>query len=151
MPSQLKYIVEASMAILLGIIAVKMFDFFSSSSFSVNPPPIVNAEEEHHAIVSSKGRELFYQNCASCHSITKTVTGPALAGVDLRVPDRNLLIAWIKNNQKVLQTRNPYFTSLLKEYNNISMTMFPQLTDEDVGLILDYIQHEETRSVLPMP
>ena len=34
------------------------------------------------------GKALFQANCASCHAVNKKLTGPALAGVEDRWPDK---------------------------------------------------------------
>jgi mono/diheme cytochrome c family protein len=95
------------------------------------------------------GKKLFMQNCASCHGIRKELTAPALAGVDSRIPDKQLLFAWIRNNQKVLKSGNPYFNELYKTYNKIPMPAFPQLTDADIQSILDYIGEESKKGPIP--
>jgi mono/diheme cytochrome c family protein len=63
------------------------------------------------------GKALFQANCASCHGVGKALVGPALMGVEERVPDKKLLHAWIRNNQAVLATGNKYFTDLFAQYN----------------------------------
>src|SRR5260221_13201386 len=86
------------------------------------------------------GKALFQSNCASCHSPIKVITGPALKGVTERVPDKNLLHAWIKNNQKVLASGNPYFVNLLNQYNKTPMNVFPNLSDAEIDAILKYVE-----------
>ena len=53
---------------------------------------------------SQDGKALFQANCAACHAVNKQLTGPALAGVEDRWPDKANLHAWIKNNQAFLKT-----------------------------------------------
>src|SRR5260221_4485160 len=84
------------------------------------------------------GKALFQSNCASCHSPIKVITGPALKGVTERVPDKNLLHAWIKNNQKVLASGNPYFVNLLNQYNKTPMNVFPNLSDAEIDATLKW-------------
>ena len=48
------------------------------------------------------GKALFSANCASCHAVNKKLTGPALAGVEDRWPDKQNLYAWIKNSAAFL-------------------------------------------------
>jgi mono/diheme cytochrome c family protein len=86
------------------------------------------------------GKALFQSNCASCHNPFKVITGPALQGVTSRVPDKTLLHAWIHNNQKVLASGNPYFTTLFNQYNKTPMNVFPDLSDKDIDAILNYIE-----------
>jgi len=68
------------------------------------------------------------------------ITGPALKGVTDRVPDKKLLHDWIKNNQKVLASGNPYFNGLYSQYNKTAMNLFPTLTDGEIDAILKYVE-----------
>ena len=86
------------------------------------------------------GKALFQSDCASCHSPTKVVTGPALQGVTSRVPDKKLLHAWIKNNTAVLASGNKYFNDLYVQYGKTPMNTFPQLTDQEIDAILTYVE-----------
>jgi len=86
------------------------------------------------------GKALFSANCASCHAVNKKLTGPALAGVEDRWPDKQNLYAWIKNSAAFLKTGDPYATNLYNEYNKVAMNNFPGLSDADIDAILAYIK-----------
>jgi mono/diheme cytochrome c family protein len=86
------------------------------------------------------GKALFSQNCASCHAVNKNLTGPALAGVEDRWPEKKNLYAWIKNSAAYLKTGDPYATKLYNDYNKTAMNLFPSLTDQDIDAILAYIK-----------
>ena len=86
------------------------------------------------------GRALFQSNCAQCHSPIAVVVGPALKGVTQRVPDRNLLHDWIRNNTKVLASGNAYFNNLFNQYGRTPMNTFPGLTDDEIDAILSYVE-----------
>ena len=91
-------------------------------------------------LFAQDGKALFQQNCASCHAVNKALTGPALAGIEERVPDKKLLHAWIRNNQAVLATGNKYFTDLYAQWNKTAMNLFPNLTDGEIDAMLAYIK-----------
>jgi cytochrome c551/c552 len=91
-------------------------------------------------LFAQDGKALFQSNCASCHNPVKIITGPALKGVTERVPDKKLLHDWIHNNQKVLSSGNPYFTSLYNQFNKTPMNIFPTLSDGDIDAILKYVE-----------
>ena len=110
---------------------------------NVDPPEAVVS------IKNKKGQELFKENCATCHAVDKNLSGPALAGIEERIKDKQLLYAWIRNNAAVLLTGDKYFTDLFLQYNKTAMTAFPQLTDEDIDNILEYI-NEVTQSPQPI-
>lgn len=84
------------------------------------------------------GKKLFFSKCASCHMVNKELTGPALKGVQQRWPDRQKLYAFIRNSDSVIQV-DSYAKNLWLQYNQTAMTPHPDLTDEQIGQILDYI------------
>ena len=59
-------------------------------------------------VKAQDGQTLFTSNCASCHAINKTLTGPALANVESRWPSKDLLHLWIKNWNKAVATGDAY-------------------------------------------
>ncbi|MBC7650501.1 MAG: c-type cytochrome [Deinococcales bacterium] len=86
------------------------------------------------------GKALFSANCASCHAVNKQLTGPALAGVEERWPNKANLYAWIKNNQAFLKTGDTYANNLYNQYNKSAMNLFTNLSDKEIGSILGYIK-----------
>lgn len=117
---------------------VTIFLFITLSSSIGNQ---VNAQD---------GKALFSQNCASCHAVNKKLTGPALAGVEDRWPDKKNLYSWIKNNAAFLKTGDPYATKLYNEYNKTAMNLFPSLTDKDIDAILGYIKTVPAAGAAPV-
>jgi len=92
-------------------------------------------------VQAQDGKALFQSNCASCHNPFKVITGPALKGVSERIPDKNLLHAWVHNSSKVLASGNPYFNNLFNTYNKTAMTVFGNsLTDADIDAIVKYVE-----------
>jgi cytochrome c551/c552 len=88
---------------------------------------------------SQDGKALFQQKCAACHAPHKNLTGPALAGVEARWPDKDQLYAWINNSQAVIKNGYPYAVQLYNQYNKIQMNAFPELTVKDIDAILAYV------------
>ncbi|MUH37585.1 cytochrome C [Zobellia amurskyensis] len=91
----------------------------------------------------AKGKALFNQNCAACHSLTRKMTGPALANVETRLSDdegldRDWLHRWIKNSPGLIASGDAYANKVYAEYNQAAMTPFPTLSDEDINNILAY-------------
>ena len=94
-------------------------------------------------VKAQDGKALFTANCASCHSVHKDMTGPALAGVESRWPDRAHIIAWVHNSSKVLASGDKYADDLFAKWNKTPMTHFEGiLSDKDVDAVLDYIKVE---------
>lgn len=91
---------------------------------------------------SQDGKQLFQQNCASCHAMDKVLTGPALSGVADRWPDEKMLHSWIKNNQKVLASGFPYAVNLFNQFNKTNMPVFEgSLSDQQITSIIDYLKN----------
>ncbi len=91
-------------------------------------------------VYSQDGKQLFQQNCQSCHAIDKKLTGPALRGVMERGPwaDKKNLYDWIHNPAAFIPT-TPYTKALQAEYGSI-MPSFTQLTEKDIDAIITYIE-----------
>lgn len=147
MNRELSYIGRALLMIVVLFVSIKVLGFvlsIPSVSVSENHQPVAIDSYGSDIKFSSNGidgKVLFANNCASCHAISKRLTGPALAGVTSRI-DKKLLHDWIHNSTKVLKSGNKYFNNLYKEYDKISMTSFPALTDEEIDAILQYISVE---------
>jgi cytochrome c2 len=91
--------------------------------------------------LATKGKALFMGKCASCHALFKNLTGPGLIGFTERGPwvERKNVYAWIRNPSAFMQTNK--YTSNLKAMYGSMMTAFPDLTDEEVDAICEYIQY----------
>jgi mono/diheme cytochrome c family protein len=94
------------------------------------------------SVLAQDGKALFSQNCASCHAVNKQLTGPALAGVEDRWPDKAMLHKWIHNNQEVIKSGYPYAVNLYNQFNKTQMNLFPGLSDKDIDAILAFIKVE---------
>jgi mono/diheme cytochrome c family protein len=87
------------------------------------------------------GRSIFKASCAVCHSMCSYhLTGPGMAGLARRVPSRNWVIDYIKNNEKMIKAKDPYALKILKENGGAAMTVFEgTLTSEQLQMLTDYI------------
>jgi mono/diheme cytochrome c family protein len=89
----------------------------------------------------AEGKAIFLSRCASCHNVNKTLTGPALAGVDQRRS-----IEWIKNfvrsSQAMIKNGDKDAVALYEKFNKIPMPDHPDLSDADVSNIVDFIKAE---------
>ncbi|MCU7551236.1 c-type cytochrome [Chitinophagaceae bacterium LB-8] len=91
------------------------------------------------AVLAQDGKQLFAANCQTCHSLTKDLTGPALAGVTERGPwgDRKNLHAWV-HNPAAFMANNAYAKGLQAKFGSV-MPSFPQLAEKDIDAIIDYV------------
>ncbi|MBA4849120.1 cytochrome c [Emticicia sp. BO119] len=98
---------------------------------------------------ATKGMEMFKGSCAQCHTITTEVmVGPGLQGIEER---RNIkwIREWIRNSPKVIASKDKYAVELFNRYNKTQMSTFPNLKDEDIDAILNYIEEGRRDIVLP--
>lgn len=100
----------------------------------------------HISVNAQNGEQLYKQNCASCHGTPqKGVTAPALAGVLNRGPwaeDKKNLYTWVHDPQGFM-AKDPY-TQQLKAQYGVMMTPFPQLKENEIDAIIDYVMAPPT-------
>jgi mono/diheme cytochrome c family protein len=87
------------------------------------------------------GKAIFQNNCASCHSVFKDLTGPALGGVTSRGPwtDRKKIYEWVHNPSKFMTT-DPYTQGLKQKFNGVVMTSFDNLSTKEIDAVIDYVE-----------
>ncbi|MEO8403320.1 MAG: cytochrome c [Chitinophagaceae bacterium] len=135
---QSKHIVIAFLILFIGVVAFFSIQYFINRRPS-NSPVIITENNTIDTSQAEKGKILF-RACAPCHGIFKDLTGPLLAGVEKRWPDKKELFAFIKNPGVVMQ-RNAYAKKLKEKY--ISMMPAYRLTDKEIESILAYTRREE--------
>ena len=94
----------------------------------------------------TKGKELFQSKCGACHHPIKDMTGPALKGVASRVPSKDWLYQWIKNPATLLEQKDAYAIALYEKWNKTAMTAYPTLTNEEIDLMLSYVEQYQVPS-----
>lgn len=89
---------------------------------------------------NKEGEALFKTNCATCHHMTsQKSTGPGLEGVMERVPSKDWLRSWIKNNQALIQSGDAYANKVFNDNNQQAMSVFEWLSDEELDNIVAYV------------
>ncbi len=94
------------------------------------------------------GETLYRTRCTSCHTIgadkdsleAKRAIGPDLGGVTFS-RDRDWLIRWITEPDKMLAEKEPLAMSLLAAYNDVPMPNF-HLSNNEILALIDYIEEE---------
>lgn len=90
------------------------------------------------------GKSLFKNNCAACHNkdMKSKMTGPPLSGVAERWSKypRTDLYRWIRQSQSMIREKHPKALELWKEWKPTVMNDFRHLSDEDIEMILAYIE-----------
>jgi cytochrome c2 len=97
--------------------------------------------------VQADEKKLFISQCASRHNLIKNGTGPALAGIEERGlwHDRKKLCEYIRTPSSIEKSK--YIDSLRKVYGSEHMA-FPDLTDDEISAILEYINVDYTRPIV---
>jgi hypothetical protein len=103
-------------------------------------PEELSDKADSNKLCIEEGRQLFQQNCASCHAISKKLTGPELAGADKRL-SREMYYDLV-HNPAAFGKKNEYFRCLIHSYNGILMTSFPFLENQAIDCIIKYIDNE---------
>lgn len=95
----------------------------------------------HGEVSPDAGKTLFKNYCAQCHSknMKTALTGPALGGAQERWGDDEALYAWIRNSQALIAAGYPRAVELWNEYKPTIMTAYPDLTDDEIGSILAFV------------
>jgi cytochrome c2 len=99
---------------------------------------------------AAQGKSLFMSKCASCHNLFKDGTGPGLIGFEERGKwaDRNELYKWIKNPSAYM--KNDSYTHKLKTIYGSMMTGFPDISNEEIDAICDYINQSMQGYSMPI-
>jgi len=101
-------------------------------------------------IAFDNGKILFNNNCSSCHNTGSEGTGPALAHILAKTPDKKLLYDYTRNNTKVMAEGNQYYRCLYEKWNKTAMNLFTSLTDHDLDDLYGYIENESKVRNLPI-
>ena len=141
---QIKYILYSVLILVGAALTYSAMKPVFFSEWTASPTQAANsapAPAKAVAVKNVAGKSLFSANCQTCHAIAKDLTGPALANVEARGPwtDRNNLVKWVKNPAAFIPTTK-YTTDLAATYNGQVMPSFPQLSDDEIHQILDYIK-----------
>jgi mono/diheme cytochrome c family protein len=108
-----------------------------------NPEPLADAASPYLLA----GKALFEATCSTCHNYNKTLTGPALKGLEGRGP-------WNSREELFAFTRNPggyipktcYTKELAAQFGLQLMPSYPQLGDEAMNALYDYIKSEDVKN-----
>ena len=152
MNKEVNYVLQGFLLTLVVIGAIK----FSDLLLSIQPPPPEEPPtvqtysipiDSYKSNNGHDGKAIFQNNCASCHSTFKDLTGPALGGVSKRLPDRKLVYKWVRNPAAILKSGDVYFNTLKKQFGDVQMTAFPDLTDGEIDAVIDYIEVTNKRGM----
>lgn len=87
------------------------------------------------------GKSIFLTRCAACHNINKPMTGPALSGVGEK-RSIDWLIKFIQSSQTLIKSGDADAVKIFEEFNKVPMPDHPDLTEENIKSIVEYIKAE---------
>jgi len=90
---------------------------------------------------ATAGEGIFKAKCASCHNMTKDVTGPALMGIldGTRAPSKGWLKLWIKDNAALRASGDAYANKIFDAWGGKSMTGFAYFSEKELDDVVEYI------------
>ena len=134
------------MAIIFFFICLKGILSYSQKDNSGTKVSIENVKI--NANTFQRGKQLFMSNCASCHILNRNSTGPSLCGFESRGPwsEREKIYQWIRNPQEFIK-KNEYARELKESFSGVMMMSFPNLTNEEIDEIINYINSACTISL----
>jgi cytochrome c2 len=93
------------------------------------------------------GRLIFNTRCAACHNVNKTLTGPALAGVDQR---RSIgwIVNFVQSSQSMVKSGDKDAVAVFEQFNRIPMPDHTDLAEADIKNIVSYIKSTATESTV---
>jgi len=101
-----------------------------------------NYDEAPSYAQPSAGATLYQTRCASCHTIGEgDRLGPDLHGV-VASRDREWLIRWIREPDKMVEERDPIALALMARYRNLPMPNL-RLTRTDAQNIITYLEQRD--------
>jgi cytochrome c1 len=142
---QWRYILPAILifiAIAIVYLMTEKTSIFKSYNADKNEITVIN-KPDFLSQDGFRGKELYDSNCLKCHGSFNQADGPwlSLAGVDSKWPDKKELFEFIRNPEEVIK-RNAY-AKKLKVAFGIIMQGFPNLTDNEIQAIINYILWEK--------
>jgi len=138
--NQIKYILSAGLILLMIFMGIFLYTTFPQSGIVVINETPTSTNSPGSATITSKGEQVFKQNCAACHAMNKVIVGPALNGVGLRGPwaeNKENLKKWIKNPNPFI-LNDPYAKQLIEKYKT-PMPPQGQLSEADIDEVIRYI------------
>ena len=114
---------------------ILLFTLLLSTIAAVANPPV------------EEGKAIFSTRCASCHNLNKDLTGPALSGIHER---RSLdwIVSFVKSSQSLVKAGDKDAVAVFKKFNKIPMPDHPDLTDENIMNVVEYIKAEGGNSTI---
>jgi len=97
-----------------------------------------------YALPMDEGKNIFNTRCMACHKIDKDFAGPALANVDKR-HTIDWIVKFVHSSQAVVKSGDTSAIALFSKFNGTIMPDHPDLSEENIKSIIEYIKVESTK------
>jgi cytochrome c551/c552 len=98
------------------------------------------------ALPLDEGKNIFTARCMACHKIDKDFAGPALVNLDQR-HTTDWIIKFVHSSQTVIKSGDISAIALFSKFNGTIMPDHPDLTNDNIKSIIEYIKDESTKVV----
>ncbi|MEP6465629.1 MAG: cytochrome c [Parafilimonas sp.] len=145
MNNEVKYIFKGVLyaCLLFAGIWISYYVIYSKKETAVKKQqPIISYDDLMNTREISEGKVLFDKNCSACHKLLAK-DGSNFQDIVNGNYDKKDLFGWIRNSDSVIRSGNKYYTAVFNENNKVQMRSFPNLSDEEIGDIIDYIKVEK--------
>ena len=82
--------------------------------------------------------DVYKRKCASCHLVTKDITGPKLIGVLDKIPNEKWFELYIKNEDSLLKNGDEYANKISKFSIVKNAHYFNDLTNKEINILNNY-------------
>lgn len=90
-----------------------------------------------------KGKQIFEQNCSSCHKMDGKLVGPPLQDV-VENQGREWTQKWIYNSQLLIEQGDAHANEIYNEYNQMAMPSYSFLAEDELSALVDYLEGWKT-------
>ncbi len=148
MINQARHIINA--CLILFVAGLTIFFLVKITNTKTQPANTIIIQSDTVSKIALRGKMLFMNHCASCHSVFKDMTGPALRGLEERGPwkDRRKIYEWVANPGKFMSINN--YAKALQQKFGIIMIAFPEMPKEDIDSIIEYINQQSESTVVAL-
>jgi len=97
-----------------------------------------------------EGKNIFNQNCSSCHQMDKKMVGPKLMNV-VDKQSADWVYQWVKNNKELRETGDKHANDIYEEYGGAAMPVYEYLGEEKLKSVVLYLKEWKNKQTQSEP
>lgn len=125
------------------LVLVLLIGFFGATTGCIRKKPKqapVTCGVQTQATCGDAPPAYFKAKCAACHMFDKNTTGPALQGMMKRVPSREWLMSYLKNEDSLIRSGDTTAISISKQSLAGPCHQFSDLNDRFLGELIRFTE-----------